>query len=214
MPALSRRLLWPCLAALAVLPAVAGCSTLLTVAYLVRPNDMPAEFAGLKGKKVAVVCRPVVELEFSDAGSGRELASLVDGYLVQNVRRVKVVGQQEVARWIDENSWVDYQTVGTSLDADHIIGIDLEEFRLHEGSTLFRGRACVTVKVFDIRKGEKVFEKRIDDYAYPASSGIPTSDSSEIQFRAVFLNMLARQIARSFHAYESREYFAEQNLTF
>jgi hypothetical protein len=26
--------------------------------------------------------------------------------------------------------------------------------------------------------------------------------------------MLARQIARSFHAYESREYFAEQNLTF
>ena len=213
MPASSPRLLWPCLAAVLVAPA-AGCSTLLTVAYLVRPNDMPAEFAGLKGKKVAVVCRPVVELEFSDAGSGRELAALVDGYLVQNVRRVKVVGQQEVARWIDENSWVDYLTVGKSLDTDHVVGIDLEEFRLHEGSTLFRGRACLTVRVFDIRKGEKVFEKRIDDYAYPSSGGVPTSDTSEIQFRATFLDMVARQIARSFHAYESREYFAEQNLTF
>jgi len=214
MPAPDRNRLRLCLAALVLVPAVSGCSTLLTVVYLVRPNDMPAEFAGIKGKKVAVICRPVVELEFSDAGSGRELASLVDGYLVQHVRRVQVVGQQEVARWIDENAWVDYATVGKSLGVDHVIGIDLEEFRLHEGSTLFRGRACATVRVFDVAKGEKVFEKRIDDYAYPGSSGIPTSDTSEIQFRAMFLNMLARQIARSFHPYESREYFAEQNLTF
>jgi hypothetical protein len=49
------------LVALALLPLLSGCSTLLTVAYLVRPNDVPAEYAGLKGSHVAVVCRPIVE---------------------------------------------------------------------------------------------------------------------------------------------------------
>jgi len=200
------------IAAVLLLPVVSGCSTLLTVAYLVRPNDVPAEFTGLKGKKVAVVCRPIVELEFSDAGSARELAALVDGQLQRQIRRIKVVGQQEVARWIDEHSWVDYATVGTSLDADYVVGIDLEQFRLHEGSTLYRGRATATVQVYEVATGERVFEKRIENYAFPASSAIPTTDRSEIEFRAMFLAMLARQVSRSFHAYESREYFAEDGL--
>jgi hypothetical protein len=200
--------------ALLLLAPLTGCSTLLTVAYLVRPNDVPAEFAGLKGKTVAVVCRPIVELEFSDAGSARELAGLVDGQLKQQVRRITIVGQQEVARWIDEHAWVDYATVGKSLDADYVIGIDLEQFRLHEGSTLYRGRATALIQVFDVATGEQVFQKRVDDYSFPASGAVPTSDRSEFEFRGMFLGMVARQISRCFHAYESREYFAEDGMMF
>lgn len=203
-----------CLAALAFLPLCTGCSTLLTVAYLVQPADMPAEFAGLKGKHVAVVCRPIVELEFSDAGSARELASLIDAQLEKNVRKAKIIGQQEVARWLDEHSWVDYQTLGKSLDADYVVGIDLERFRLHEGSTLYRGRATATVRVYDIAKGEVAFEKRLDDFAFPANSAIPATDRPETQFRAMFLQMLSQRISRLFHAYESRDAFAEESLTF
>ncbi|MGB8852598.1 MAG: hypothetical protein WCC69_03430 [Pirellulales bacterium] len=203
-----------CLTVLAALPLFGGCSTLLTVAYLVQPADMPAEFAGLKGKHVAVVCRPIVELEFSDAGSARELARLIDAQLEKNVRKAKIIGQQEVARWLDEHSWVDYQTVGKSLDADYVVGIDLERFRLHEGSTLYRGRATATVRVYDIDKGEVAFEKRIDDFAFPANSAIPATDRSETEFRGMFLQMLSQRISRLFHAYESRETFAEESLTF
>ena len=199
---------------LALLPLLSGCSTLLTVAYLVRPADVPAEFAALKGKHVAVVCRPIVELEFSDASSARELATLVDTQLKQNVRKVNVIGQQEVARWLDENSWVDYPTLGKALDADFVVGIDLEEFRLHEGSTLYRGRATAAVRVFDVRKGEIAFEKRIDDIQFPTNGAIPVTDRSEAQFRAMFLDMVAKRVSRCFHAYESREVFAEDNLTF
>jgi hypothetical protein len=199
---------------LALLPLLSGCSTLLTVAYLVRPADVPAEFAALKGKHVAVVCRPIVELEFSDASSARELATLVDTQLKQNVRKVNVIGQQEVARWLDENSWVDYPTLGKALDADFVVGIDLEEFRLHEGSTLYRGRATAAVRVFDVKKGEIAFEKRIDDIQFPTNGAIPVTDRSEAQFRAMFLDMVAKRVSRCFHAYESREVFAEDNLTF
>jgi hypothetical protein len=211
MPGFTRRL---ALLALLSLPMLTGCSTLLTVAYLIQPADMPAEFNGLKGKTVAVVCRPIIELEFTDAGSARELASLVGGQIEQNVRRSTAIGQHEVARWIDENAWVDYQTVGRALDADYVIGIDLEEFRFHEGSTLYRGRAAVHVKVYDLEEKKLVFQKRIDDFAFPANSAIPAADRSEAEFRGMFLQMLSLQVSRLFHAYESREVFAEDSLTF
>ena len=210
MPAIPR-----CLAIAALmLPVLGGCSTLLTVAYLVQPADVPAEFAGLKAKNVAIVCRPIIELEFTDAGSARELASLVGGQIQQGVRRSKVIGQHEVARWIDENSWVDYETVGAALAVDHVVGIDLEEFRFHEGSTLYRGRASAHVKVYDVAEKKLVFERRIDDFAFPANSAIPATDRSEAEFRSMFLEMLSLRISRLFHAYESRDVFAEDNPTF
>jgi hypothetical protein len=214
MPALDRLSTRLGLFASALLIACSGCSTLLTAAYILMPEDTPAEFKGLKGKHVAVVCKPIVELEFSDAGSARELAATVGGLLERNVRKAKVIDQQEVARWIDEHAWVDYPTVGKALDADLVVGIDLEEFRLHEGSTLYRGRATAHVRVFDIATGKVVFEKRYDDFQYPADGAVPTSDRSEMQFRGMFLQILAGRIARSFHAYDSRTSFAEENLIF
>jgi len=196
------------------LPALTGCSTLLTAAYLLQPADMPAEFNGLRGKHVAIACRPIVELEFSDAGSARELASLVGSQVQAKVRRSRVIGQHEVARWIDENAWVDYPTLGKSLDADLVVGIDLEQFRLHEGSTLYRGRATARVRVFDVATKDVLFEKRFDDFSFPANSAIPATDRSEPEFRGMFLQMLSQKISRCFHAYESREVFAEDSLTF
>ena len=198
----------------ALLIACSGCSTLLTAAYILMPEDTPAEFKGLKGKHVAVVCKPIVELEFTDAGSARELGATVGGLIERNVRKTRVIDQREVARWIDEHAWVDYPTVGKALDADVVVGIDLEEFRLHEGATLYRGRATAHVRVFDIATGKVVFEKRYDDFQYPADGAVPTSDRSEPQFRGMFLQILAGRIARSFHAYDSRAIFAEENLTF
>ena len=197
-----------------VLPAASGCSTLFTAAYLFQPADVPAEFTGLRGKHVAIACRPIVELEFTDAGSARELASLVGAQIGSKVRRTRIIGQQEVARWVDENSWVDYPSLGKSLDADLVVGVDLEAFRLHEGSTLYRGRATAHVKVYEVATKKIVFEKRIDDFSFPANTAIPASDRSEAEFRGMFLQMLSQKISRCFHAYESREVFAEDSLMF
>ena len=215
MPSHTARAVRPiALLALAILVACSGCSTLLTAAYVLMPEDTPAEFKGLKGKHVAVVCKPIVELEYADAGSSRELAAVVGSLIRQHVRKSRVIDQQEVARWIDEHAWVDYPTVGKALDADMVVGIDLEEFRLHEGVTLYRGRATAHVRVYDVAAGKVVFEKRYDDFQYPADGAIPTSDRTEPQFRGMFLQILAGRIARSFHAYDSRTSFAEDNLTF
>lgn len=201
-------------AGLVVVAAAGGCTTLGGLAYLVNPDDVPAETTALRGKHVAVVCRPVVELEYSDAGSSRELARLVGESIAQNVRRCRVIGSTEVARWLDENDWVDYPTLGKAVDANIVVGIDLDEFRLHEGSTLLKGRAKFRIRAFDIDQGKVVFDKRVDDFAYPAAGAIPSSDCSESKFRETFLRLLSRRIARCFHAHDSREHFAEENLTF
>ena len=119
-----------------------------------------------------------------------------------------------MSRWLDENAWVDYSTLGKSVDADLVVGIDLNHFSLHEGSTLYRGRTTVHMQVHDIKDELIVFDKRMEDFTFPADSAIPTSDQSEQQFRGLFLRILASRLSRCFHAYESRAHFAEENLIY
>ncbi len=191
-----------------------GCSTLGTLAYFVNPNDIPAEFDELSGKNVAVVCNPVVELQYSDAGSARELAQLVGMNIDRNLRRTEVISQQEVARWMDENELLEYPELGKALDADIVVGIDLEDFRLYEGSTLYRGQASVHVQVYDVAEEKLLFEKRLDDYSFPKDTAVPATDQSEQQFRGMFMQVLSSKIARLFYAHDSRTHFAEENLSF
>jgi hypothetical protein len=192
----------------------AGCSTLGSLAYFVNPNDVPAEYDGLTGKHVAVVCKPVVELQYSDAGSAKELAQLVGLAIDRNIRRAEVISQEEVARWMDENELVEYRELGKALDADVVIGIDLEDFRLYEGSTLYRGTATVHVQAHDVAEGKLLFEKRMDEFRFPKDTAIPSTDRTEPQFRAMFMQVLSSKIARLFYAHDSRMHFAEENLSF
>ena len=194
--------------------ATSGCSTVLTVAYLFHPEDVPAEYNELRGKHVVVVCKPIVELEFTDAGTARELADRIGTNIRENVRGVKIISQQEVSRWLDENAWVDYATLGEAVDADIVVGIDLDHFSLHEGSTLYRGRTTVHMQVHDVNEDLIVFDKRMEDFTFPADSAIPTADQSEQQFRGLFLRILSSRLSRCFHAYESRAHFAEENLIY
>ena len=208
------RPVWIFLLGCGLLLSASGCSTILTVAYLFHPEDVPAEYSGLRGKHVVVVCKPIVELEFTDAGTARELAERIGANIRVNVRGVKIISQQEVSRWLDENAWVDYPTLGKSVDADLVVGIDLDHFSLHEGSTLYRGRTTIHMQVHDIKDDLIVFDKRMDDFIFPADSAIPTADQSEQQFRGLFLRILAGRLSRCFHAYESRAHFAEENLIY
>ena len=67
------------------------------------------------------------------------------------------------------------------------------------------------VRVFDVTKKAVVYEKRIDDFSFPADSAIPTTDRSEAQFRGMFIQVLGQKISRLFYAHESREHFAEES---
>jgi hypothetical protein len=121
---------------------------------------VPAEFDGLKGKRVAVVCLDVNSLS-GVGGEADTIARAVGMLLSRNVKDMKLVRHTDVADWVDTHGddLTDFRDVGRGVKADMVVGIDLLAFNLHEGQTLLKGRSKVGVKVYDMTKGgELVYE--------------------------------------------------------
>lgn len=204
----STSLVW--LAPLALLLASGGCVGLTAqILYAIKGEKVPAEFEGLAGKRVAVVC--VANTSNYDPGTASStLAQLTETILKQHVDKIKVVRQEKVADWIDNHDWnqVDYLEIGKGLQAEMVVGIDLDGYRLHEDATMYKGKANVTVSVFDIKKGEAVFKKHIPNYMFPINGGQHQTETTEQQFQRKFLVVLAQDIAKLFYAYEFKDDFA------
>jgi len=193
------------LLAVALSPAF-GCRALTTtVAYFLWGTDVEPDFKDLKDKTVAVVCRPLVSLQYRNANVGKDLAQKISLLLEKNLKKkIKLVDQRKVAKWTDENTWEEYSEVGKAMKADMVVGVDLETFSLYQGQTLYQGKANATVRVYDCKKGGKVvYEKTLPQSVYPPNSAVATSERTEPEFRAEFVAVLANQIARHFYSHDA-----------
>lgn len=189
----------------------AGCvGATAQLLYIIRGNQVPAEFDGLQGKRVAVVC--VASTSSYDPGAAASvLAQLVESHLRQNVKDIKVVRQQDVANWIDNNDWdqTNYLEVGKAVKAELVVGIDLDGYRLHEDATMFKGRANVTVTVYDMSKGgDSVFRRTMPNFSFPLNGGQHVSETTDAQFQRKFLLVLSQDVAKHFYPYEFNDEFA------
>jgi len=204
------------LAALAALLLVSvGCQgPILTAAYLLGYGDTQAEFKGLKKKRVVVVCRPLVELQYSNMNASKMVTREIVKLLRQHVSKIDVVDPQKTDEWLDSNNAEQYSEIGRAFDADLVVGVDLLDFSVYQGQTLYRGKANYELKVVDCKTGEIVFRKSPDQCVWPPNTGIPTSEKQESQFRRQFVGILAAEIARHFYAYDHRELFAGDSAAF
>jgi hypothetical protein len=189
----------------AVVASAAGCrSVFTTVAYLIRGTDAEAEYKGLEKKKVVVVCRPVANLSFGNPTAAADLARQVAIALKEKGNKIQVIDQQKVADWTDNHDWNDYPEVGKALKADMVVGIDLQEFVMHQSNTIYQGQAAVAITVYDCAHGDKVvFEKSLPRTLYPPNIGIQTSELPEGEFRRKFISVLADQIGRHFYSHDA-----------
>lgn len=189
-----------------------GCGFMSHVMYWVRGNSVEAKFSGLNKKKVAVVC---FDTNLSGPGNVADaLAKSVGTKLAMNVPKVKVVEHQKVTDWIDEQSEhvSDFKDVGRGVKADMVVGIDLDTFSTHDGSTLLRGRARVKVTVYDLTKnGEVVYQTPIQDVLFPENGPRPVTEN-EAAFRAVFIDVLSTRCAKDFYAYDRMLDFGTDTL--
>ena len=194
-----------------LLVSLPGCGPIATLAWLIHgPEMIPAEFDGLKGKRVAVVCLDANSLS-GPGGEADAVAKAVALTLQKHVPDIKMVRQSEVADWLDRqgDDVTDFRDVGRGVKADMVVGIDLLSFTLHEGQTLLKGRSKVGVKVYDMAKGgEPVYESAPKEIAWP-ENGARHVTENEAQFRTNFTYMLADRIARDFYAVELMENFSE-----
>ncbi len=194
---------------LASLMAFGGCvSALATALWLVKGADTPAEFDGLRDKRVVVVCRPVSSSLYAHPGVAKDISRQVSRLLAANVRKIEVVDQRKVDEWIDSNNWDEYSEIGKALEADLVVGVDLEGFSIYEGQTLFQGKADYAIQVYDCKKGEVVFERFPPQSVYPPNHVVSTSSMQEPDFRREFIRILADEIGRHFYPHDPRAYFA------
>lgn len=189
-----------------------GCTLLATAMYIIEGTNTKADFGGLKGKRVAVICRPVTSLDFRDGSASRDLAKQVGVLLQQHVPKITVIDQRDVFEWADENDWEEYVEIGKALGADMVVGLDLEEFSLYQGQTLYQGKANVKIQVYDVAQGkEPVFEHHLPQAVYPPNAAIPAGEKPESHFRRQFVNHLSQLIARYFYDHDATVDFASDS---
>lgn len=195
---------------LAITVSASGCvSALATAMWLIRGSNVPAEYAGLRGKKVVVVCRPLTSSVYRNPGVAKDISRAVSRLLREHLPRTEVVDQRKVAEWMDTNLWDEYTEIGRALEADLVLGIDLEDFSIYESQTLYQGKANFAIKVYDGATGQLVFEKQPPQAVYPPNHYVPTQDQQASAFRREFVQVLSDQIARHFYSHDPRANWAE-----
>ncbi len=170
--------------------------------YVLNGRDDPAEYDGLVEKKVAVLVSNN-GVHTSDATS-LVLSQNMNLLLQKNVKKIKMVGQDEVQRLVQDQQLgqVDPTMIGTRLGADYVINVDVGDLKLYEGKTLYKGKCSSTVTVYKCKDGtEEVFRKVFPEFIYPVN-GAPVTDFDEATFRRVYLMTLAKRISRTFYPYD------------
>lgn len=187
-----------------------GCtSALFTAAYMLKGTEVDPEYDGLRGKRVAVVCRPMIELRYAHGNVASQIADQLGRQMKRKIRRLELIDQDRIAEWVDANEWDEFKELGEAVGADMVVGIELEQFEILRGQTLYQGTATVVVSVYDMKNGgELVFQRHMPQFNYPPNTGIPTSDMPQDQFRRMFVSVLADQIGRYFYRYDPHKDFA------
>jgi hypothetical protein len=221
------------LASLLSVMVAGGCmSGLAGVMYLIKGTDVEPEYKHLKGKRVAVVVHCGADLGFRNSRVPAELAEQIGFHLQKNVPKIKVIDQQKVGEWCDENNPDEINELGKALKADMVVSVELGSFSLLQSQTIYQGRAVSSVQVYDCRTAEQkakdkatpkkdkdadgniVFEKTLPETKYPPiAGGVPTSEKQESEFRQEFIKILADQIGRHFYAHDRHADFAQDVST-
>ena len=202
-----------------ILLATTGCVSgiLATGMYIWQGgNVVPAECDALEGQRVVVVCRPPSSNEYRHAGAARSIGKLVSKKLAANVKNIDMVSHNEVDNWVDEQDWDNYKELGRAVKATRVIYIELDNFDLYKGATLYQGDAEINVSVYDMTDpGQAVWERNIGQILFPRNSGIPSADKPVQQFKRQFEEIVSEQIAIHFYKHNPNASFAldaEANL--
>lgn len=206
---------WIVLVALGLLITAAGCqSGLFTAMYILKGTDVAPAFDGLKGKKVVIVCRATSELEFANVTVADDLAATLGQQLGQKVKRIEVVAPRKVERWTDENDWEDFTEVGKALNAQIVVGIDLDQFGIYQGQTVYQGTAIVGIHVYDMeQQGAQVYSATPPQTRWPPNSVEPVGNKLPNQFRKEFIGVLSNEIGRHFYPHDPASDFARDAVS-
>jgi len=207
--AIARRTNWTLFAFLlipALLVPQLGCVKLTAnLINAFRGYDVPPEFGKFKGKKVAVVCA-------TDEGIGADangilMARNLRVLFEQKIKDVELVSQEAIDQWNADDSIESkgYAELGRGLKVDYVLVVEMQNLKLREGQTLYRGKSDLSVKVYEMESGGKeVYAKQLGTYTFP-KSGMPATEIDESRFRRNYLLMASKTVGRLFYGHDLGE---------
>ena len=200
---------------MALMLATTGCiGGMAQLLYVIKGHKSPAEYPGLADKRVAVVCVSDASAYGPDTLS-YTVSKHVSIKLANSDEKISLVPPGEIEEFLDLNGWDESQigSLGAEVKADMVVVIEVGAYTIHEGSTLFKGRSDLTVKVFDIEKdGQQVYERGPEEFVFP-ENGRPSLQTSERQFEAFYLARLTDYISNLFIEHDRLDSFADDAMT-
>jgi hypothetical protein len=196
----------------------AGCHYMSFLLYTIAPERKithKAEFAGLKGQKIAVIVYADPGVLFEYGGVRYELANFIGLELLAKVEGSQVIDPARIVLFQDSNLYWDTMPmpeIGRQLNADYVLYVSLEEFSTHESgsTTLGRGRVTAQVSLWrsrpDAASDGCVWRKDSLSVLHPkAGPVVPSSGRDEAILLLQTETMFAEDLVKSFYDYKVPE---------
>ena len=202
-----------------------GCNPIQTIGYFCAPDPMeqPTCPLAVKGKEVKVLIIAAhagalpadPALMRSDWDLAGRLTQLLEAMYKENKDQVKVIPPSQVKNYMNANPRWNEQTpqvIAKHFDADKVINLEINSISLYDrGSANFfyHGNADIQVTVTDAHKPRGEGEVFSQDYQleYPRSHPMEKMEMGPNQFRAKFIDRIAKDLSQYFAAHPPREKF-------
>lgn len=198
-----------------VMVSSTGCiRQMAQLLYVIKGHQVPAKYPGLEDKRVAVVCVSD-ESAYGPDTLTYTVSKNVCVKLSQGLKKGEIISPARVESWIDEHGWdpSDVVALGQDLDAEAVLVIEIGSYSIHEGATIFKGRADLTTTVYDIEKGGQItFSYGPDEYSFP-ENGRASIQTSDRKFEAFYLARLTDHISKLFVPHDKMDSFADDAMS-
>jgi len=207
------------LALLLVLAATVVTSTgciqeMAQLLYVIKGHKVEPAFPALKEKKVAVVCNSDAAAFGPDALSVT-IAKHIGLALVTSEDKITIASPARVEEFVDANGWHEDSPakLGEAVEADYVIVIDVDDYSIHEGPTLYKGKSEWTASAYDVANDGKIaFSNGPNHFAFP-ETGRPSLHTSERAFESFYLGVLCDRISKEFVTYDKMDTYAKEAMT-
>jgi len=197
--------------------AISGCDPRALVFFL-QPNNPSIEAPGpsLLEKKVVILCNVSANALGEFPSLERDMCREVAGLFRKKVKKITVVDPDKVATWIEAHpKWSDPSDAARDFDADVVIFLEIEEFRIQSPGDLnvLHGTSKTHIQVFEMQYPKNSKDKPIKDQpkeahniydqycesTFPNRGPIPVdSGTSPSAFKNKFLRIAATEISWHF----------------
>jgi hypothetical protein len=197
--------------------ALAGCDPRQAV-YFLQPFEptVAAEGPSLKGKKVVLIAKAAPGALGDFVSLDRELTREVAAILRAGVKKIELVELDRVWAWDQAHPrWTDPAELAEAFDADMVVFLEIQEFRIQDPSSpgMFEGHSTVHIRVVerahpkdargreqtDLPKRTQIVSDTDRETTFPLRGPIPASaEVSASTFKQRFLKLVATEVSWHF----------------